>query len=395
MGTIGRTQLSEACAALLAAKQRTALALIGIVIGVASVSAMISVGTVVRSEAVRQFQELGTDIANVRLRARDKARGRVSVGLSDAEGVVTLPGIRAAAPYTIAGGNVVLGSTVTKTARIVGATGALADLGRLKLARGRFVSRLDGARHFCVVGADLAQALREAGAGSVLGAGVGIGNVVFTVVGVLERAALGRRPFDPNEAVFIPVASAARITPRETLRDIVVRMSPGTHHAQAAKQLRAWFQGRTPSAKVQFRSAEELIQHMHRQQRLYTLLLGAVGGIALLVGGIGVMNVMLVAVTERRTEIGIRRALGARRRDIQAQFLAEAMILSLAGGVIGVALGGAATWGICRYTGWAFEVSVDGTLLGTLVAGGAGIFFGLYPAHQAARLDPVAALQGS
>ncbi len=174
----------------------------------------------------------------------------------------------------------------------------------------------------------------------------------------------------------------------------MARMSPNTDYRDATKQIQNWFRYRAPAAKVAVRSAEELIEHLHRQMRLYTLLLGTVGGIALLVGGIGVMNVMLVSVAERKAEIGIRRALGARRRDIQAQFLSEAMILSLLGGVAGAVLAILTTYGICRFTGWVFTVSVDGTVLGTVVAGGAGILFGLYPAHQAARLDPVAALQG-
>ena len=171
-------------------------------------------------------------------------------------------------------------------------------------------------------------------------------------------------------------------------------MSPDTHYREAGRQVVEHFRTLVPDAQVQVRSAEELIEQMHRQMRLYTLLLGAVGGISLLVGGIGVMNVMLVAVTERRAEIGIRRALGARRRDVQAQFLSEAMLLSLLGGVVGVLLALAATYGICQFAGWVFTVSVGGTALGTVVAGSAGVFFGFYPAYQAARLDPVTALQG-
>ncbi|MCY4487079.1 MAG: ABC transporter permease [Deltaproteobacteria bacterium] len=392
--TIGRANLAEACSGLLAAKQRTALALIGIAIGVASVSSMISVGNIVRAEAVRQFQQLGTDIVNVRLRSRDRRRGRVSVKLSDAEGIVTLPAIREAAPYTIASQRVVLGGATTQLSRVVGATDALVDLIRLEVAAGRFVSRLDGAQHFCTVGDDIAQALRRAGGDDVVGATVRIGETVFTIVGALRRAALGQRPFNANKAVFIPIETAARVTHNETLRDVLARMSPGTHYREATRQIRAYFSSRTPQARVQVRSAEELIEQMHGQMRLYTMLLGAIGGIALLVGGIGVMNVMLVAVAERKTEIGIRRALGARRRDIQAQFLAEAMILSLLGGVVGVTLGVAATYGICQFTGWAFTVSANGTLLGTVVAGCAGVFFGFYPARQAAKLHPVGALQG-
>jgi putative ABC transport system permease protein len=124
--------------------------------------------------------------------------------------------------------------------------------------------------------------------------------------------------------------------------------------------------------------------------RMFTLLLGAIGSISLIVGGIGVMNVMLVSVTERRREIGIRRALGARRRDIRNQFLIESVVLSMIGGLLGIVLGVGAAYVICIFTDWTFLVSA----LGVGVASAVGIFFGLYPAWQAARLDPIAALRG-
>ena len=394
IGTLGRTNLLEAYMGLMAARQRTSLALIGIVIGIASVSSMISVGTIVRTEAAQEFQQLGTDVAYVRLRARDEEAQRVSLGLSEAERITALPAIAAAAPYTSGSAPVVLAGTILSTARIIGATPAMVDLGRLQLVEGRFVSPLDSTGYFCTVGAQIASAMRQGSQGSVVGRSVRVGDSVFTVAGVLERAALGRRPFDPNHSVIVPIATSARVTPDATLRDILARTSPGTHYRTAEKQVVDYFRQRLPHARVQVRSAEELIEQMHRQLRLYTLLLGAVGGIALLVGGIGVMNVMLVAVTERRTEIGIRRALGARRRDIQAQFLTEAVLLSLAGGIVGVVLAVAATWGICQFADWTFTVSAVGTALGTVVAGSAGILFGFLPAHQAARLDPVTALQG-
>ena len=395
MGPLGRANLAEACSSLLTAKHRAVLALIGIAVGVASVSSMISVGAIARAEAARQFQELGTDILKVRLRPQNRDAGRISVPLADAQGIAALPSIARAAPYTVASSHVVLGGTEPALARVVGAALAFAGLARLELAEGRFVSRLDGGRYFCTLGADLATALAEARGGRAVGETVRIGETVFTVVGTLRRVAMGQRPFDVNETVFIPIETAARVTPRETLRDILARMSPGTHWREAATELRAWFEQRLPAARVRVRSAEELIEQMHRQRRLYTLLLGAVGGIALLVGGVGVMNVMLVAVTERRREIGIRRALGATRRDIQGQFLAETLILSLAGGLVGILLGLGATFGICRFTGWEFALSWGGTALGAVVSGGAGVFFGFYPAYQAARLDPVTALQGA
>ena len=395
MGPFSRTNLAEACSSLMTAKHRAVLALIGIAIGVASVSSMFSVGTIARTEAARQFQELGTDIVNVRLRPQNRDAGRISVPLADAQGIVTLPSIGRAAPYTIASSHVVLGGTEAVPARVSGATMAFAGLARLDLAEGRFVSRLDRGRYFCTLGAGLANALAQARGGRAVCETVRIGETVFPVVGTLRRTAMGQRPFDVNETVFIPIETAARVTPRETLRDILARMSPGTHYRAATAELRAWFEQRLSGFKLRVRSAEELIEQMHRQKRLYTLLLGALGGISLLVGGVGVMNVMLVAVMERRKEIGIRRALGATRWDIQGQFLAESLILCLAGGIVGVLLGLGATYGICRFTGWEFALSWGGTALGAIVSGGAGIFFGLYPAYQAARLDPVTALQGA
>ena len=394
MGPLGRANIAEACAGLLGAKQRTALALIGITIGVASVSAMISVGTIVRAEAARQFQELGTDIVKVRLRAREQGPQRVAIELSDARQITTLASIQAAAPYTIGSDRIVLDGTTTTPADVVGATTSILDLNRLTLAEGRFVTRLDAHQYFATIGAGIAAKLSAATGGTIIGAKIALGDTVMTVIGRLRKTAVGERAFDANRAVFIPIASARRVTPKATLRDIIARMSPDSDYRQATRELKDYFATRAPNAKVQVRSAEELIEHLHRQMRLYTLLLGTVGGISLLVGGIGVMNVMLVAVAERKTEIGIRRALGARRRDIQAQFLSEAIILSLLGGIIGVILAIGATYGICHFSSWSFTVSLQGTALGAIVAGSSGVFFGLYPAWHAAKLDPVVALQG-
>ena len=127
---------------------------------------------------------------------------------------------------------------------------------------------------------------------------------------------------------------------------------------------------------------------------IFTLLLGAVGSISLIVGGIGIMNIMLVSVAERREEIAIRRALGARQRDIRSQFLIESVILTIAGGILGIALGLAATWTICRFTDWDFLISGLSVASGLGTAVAVGLFFGFQPAHQASRLDPIAGLQG-
>ena len=388
--------MAEAWSALLASKQRSALALIGIVIGVASVSSMISVGTIVREEAVRQFKELGTEVFDVRLRAVDRARrAQAQATVEQANGLVELPSVVASAPYADTSEMVVLEGRGTTPAQVIGATHAMPSLLRLRLAEGRFVTHLDAGRYFCVIGAEVAKELREAAPLAELpGASVRIGEFVYTVVGVLAPVPVGQRPFNPNRMVAIPIADVPRVIPKARLRDIVARMAPGAGHARVEREVAAYFKRVAPHLTARVTSAEELIESMHRQMRLYTLLLGTVGGISLLVGGIGVMNVMLVAVSERKVEVGLRRALGARRRDVQLQFLLEAVILSFAGGVLGVLLAVAATWGICRWSGWLFTLSPGGTFLGVVVAAGAGVFFGFYPAYQAARLDPVAALHG-
>ena len=386
--------LAEASRALFAAKQRSALALIGIIIGVASVSSMISVGSIVKAEAVAQFKELGTDIVNIRLRPRQRGKGAQGVTLAQAEGVTRTGAVTAVAPYTIGSGEVVLAGTRSFRAEIVGATEALADLNRLRIAQGRFVTRLDAGQHYCTIGSAVAAELAAATGGSVVGESIRIAEIGHTVIGFLEHTAEGEREIEPDRAVIIPIETAKRITTGAPLRDIVARMAPGMHYRDATPEITAYFKETAPRLKATVRSAEELIEQMHDQMRLYTLLLGTVGGISLLVGGIGVMNVMLVAVAERRSEIGLRRALGARQADIRAQFLTESVILSLAGGIIGVGAALGVTWGICKAIGWAFAVSGAGIGLGTAVAAGSGVFFGLYPAHQAARLDPVASLQG-
>ena len=156
----------------------------------------------------------------------------------------------------------------------------------------------------------------------------------------------------------------------------------------------AWFRSRWKDLELTVTSPTQLVEQQEGQMRIMTLLLAATGSISLIVGGIGVMNVMLVSVTERRREIGIRRALGARRRDIQNQFLVESVILSAAGGILGVLVGTAGTWTICRFTEWNFFVSMDATVSGIVVSSTIGIVFGLQPASLAARVDPIIALQG-
>ena len=194
--------------------------------------------------------------------------------------------------------------------------------------------------------------------------------------------------------MFIPIGTAQLTAPDKNVNLIIARAAPGVHYADAARDVKAYFAKRTGGKELEVTSAEQLIEQMESQLGLMTLLLAAVGSVSLLVGGIGVMNVMLISVTERRREIGVRRALGASRGDIQRQFLAEALILTLAGGIAGVAVGVGAAYGICVMNEWKFFVSPSSIVAGVGVSTAAGLFFGFQPAYQASRLDPIVALQG-
>ena len=390
----------EAIGSLYAAKQRSLLALVGIVIGIGSVIAMISVGLIAKAEALRQFQELGTEIVNIYARPDRTGPGGGGSGrmlrLADAMGLAEeTPSIDAAAPWIQRSGKFQYAGRRVGEGDFLGIGAAFADLNKLILDEGRFISDLDGHRDWCVIGAQIAQAMRGAGARQIVGERIKLEGRLYTIVGVLRSMERGQRSFDPNRTAFVPISNAQRLFGQPEIRRIIARMQPGAHYTVAGQEVKAYLHRKARGLRVTVESAKELIKQMQKQAQLFTLLLGAVGSISLIVGGIGVMNVMLVSVTERRREIGIRRALGARRRDIQSQFLIEAVILSLVGGALGIGVGVGASWGLCTYTGWTFLVSPMTMVLGVGVASGVGIFFGLYPAYQASRLDPIAALRAT
>ncbi len=393
--TLLKANLKEAATSLAATRQRSLLALLGIAIGIGSVIAMISVGMIVRDESLKHFRELGTDILNIRLRHAGAAAGQPPVAARDILGMASLPTIAAVAPYATAYGEVTFEGRTIRDISFIGATASLADLNKLRIEEGRGISDLDHRRYFCVLGADVAAKMRQVGSEYLIGKTLHAGGGVYTVVGVLRYTPQGRRPFDANHSIFLPVSTAQRVLRNPGISQVTARMSPNVHHLVATQEITKYFERTVPGLEMQVRSAEELIEQMHKQMRLFALMLGSVGAISLLVGGIGIMNVMLVSVSERRQEIGIRRALGARRADIQTQFLIESLMLSLAGGLVGVGAGIGTTWTICQFTGWTFQISAGAMVLGVSVASAAGVFFGFYPAWQAARFDPIAALRGN
>ena len=394
-----KANVKEAVVSLYSAKQRSVLALIGIVIGIGSVIAMLSVGTIAKRQSLDRFRELGTDYLTIQVRNPRGRRGGGPGGipLADAAGLPDgTSSIAGAAPWSRGRGAVVYGGKKVADAPVLGVTGTFLALNRLRLTEGRAISDLDFRRTHCVVGAKVATALRRAGAKEPIGKRIRLKDRICTVVGVLRAAPRwGMQPFEADRTVLIPVSTAQRMFPQQGVNQVVARMKPGVHHTAATKEVQDYFRSKAPRLAVTVRSAQKLIEQMQRQTQTFALLLAAIGSISLIVGGVGVMNVMLVSVTERRKEIGIRRALGARRFDIQSQFLTESVVLSLIGGVFGIGVGVAGTWAFCYFSNWNFLVDPTAAALGFVVACLVGIFFGLQPAHQAARLDPIAALRST
>ena len=392
----------EALRSQAAAKQRTTLALIGIIIGIGSVIALVTVGQMVQLTSLRQFEQMGTNIITIQRGWSDSNKGNGATQSGQDQFITwadgkdlghNVRGLSLVAPYNSSWGSPLYADHPLDMP-VLGVTSAFANINKLTLAKGRFISDLDGYSFFGVLGAKAAEKLAKLGVRDPVGKMIFFKGRGFRIVGVLNRAAEGgMRPYEINPGMMVPIHTAFLFKQQRSLNEIMARLAPKADRHQVMASVRRFFQQRQPNMLIQVRSAEQLIAEMAKQSRLFTLLLGAIGSISLLVGGIGVMNVMLVAVTERRKEIGIRRALGAEQIDIQAQFLVESVILCLAGGIIGMALGVGTAFVLAKINSWIFFVSGAALALGVGVSSAIGVFFGYFPARQASRLNPILALR--
>ena len=387
-----KQNIVEAIRNLVAARQRTLLALIGIVIGTGSVIAMVNIGTIVSAEALRQFEKLGTDLLQISV--RDKGRKGRSITIAQSLALADdLPEIAVSAPIAFGGaGPVHQGRNLSATP--VGTTEELFEIAKLEMEQGRFVNLLDGYGTFVVIGSATRREIAGRGGRIGLGDSVRMGNNHFTVIGLLPHVPFNSMiPLDLNASMILPIPVLKRLGARVQIQTILARTAPGHTPIGAEQAVREWFERNVPSQQPEVRSALDLIEQMQTQMQLYTLLLGAIGSISLVVGGVGVMNVMLVSVTERKQEIGIRMALGARRRDIRQLFLIESIVLSCLGGVIGTGFGVGTSALFAHFQSWQFVLATTAIPLGAGVSVAVGIFFGYYPAVMASRLNVVDALR--
>jgi macrolide transport system ATP-binding/permease protein len=375
---------------------RTVLTLLGIVIGVASVVTMLAIGEGSRQQMVAQIGQMGTNLLIVRPQFRN-ARGYngaiASLNEQDAQEIAKLPFVNSALPVsnsnaTVRAGNIDYQSQITAT------TPALPRTRSWPVASGIFFDASDQASFATV--AVLGQTVKGVlfpGGENPIGQYVLINNVPFQVIGVMTAKGASANGNDSDDVIFVPLSTGMlRVSGENFVRSITVAVSDLSKMAFVQDAVTRLVTARHNGAEdFQIRNLADVIQAASAEQDTMTLLLGSVAAISLLVGGIGIMNIMLVSVVERTREIGIRMATGARQRDVLRQFLAEAILVSGLGGVAGVIAGVAAGF-VVRGFSTPTAFSPGPMLLAFGCATVTGLVFGYAPARKAARLDPVVAL---
>jgi putative ABC transport system permease protein len=391
-------------------KLRSALTMLGMIFGVGAVIAMLSIGAGAERQALAMVERLG--LQNVLVRAkpfRDEEAKEIrakSPGVSTRDAAAlaeAVPGVELAAPSIKIVPYRVLSAAGKTAATAYGVSFHHAALAHLIVAEGRFLDPLDERTHaqVCVVGSGVRRDLF--GYGPALGRDLKVNDVWLTVVGVLApQGGTGDTFQGVNvgtvaNTLYLPVTTAERKfehPPLDSpLDEIVVRLKAGTSASQAAPVMRDLLDRlHGGAADYELVVPEALFEQSRRTQRLFNAVMGAIAGISLLVGGIGIMNIMLATVLERTREIGVRRAVGARSSDIRFQFMVESFAISLIGGACGVAVGLAIARGVATWAGWPTVVTPAAILLSTGVAMAVGLASGIYPASRAAALDPIAAL---
>lgn len=398
--------LRAGIAALQRYKLRTALSVMGIVLGVAGVVAMVSVGEGARQQTLAQVQALGLDNIVARSRATS-APGFDLPGLrlQDADRVRALvPAVAVASP--LAERYVRLSGGSDGRATLVLGVGAQFDaVLRLRLAEGRFLSAVDEqqAASVCVVGAALASRLDD-GRGRLLDRHVRLGATHCRVIGILQRDARETTSTnDPawrnlDDAALVPLTTltgkSAATRPDQRIDELWLQIADADSVEPAADVLaRALTTGLTTREHIDIIVPRQLLAQRQRTHQTFNVVTASIAALALLVGGIGVMNVMLMSVVERAFEIGVRRAVGARQGAIRNQFLVEALMMTMAGGIAGIATGVLLSRLITWYAAWPTSVSVGSIAVALTVSASVGIGFGIYPAIMAARLSPMDALR--
>jgi putative ABC transport system permease protein len=402
--------LRSALRALASNKLRSVLTMLGIIIGVGAVITMIAVGRGATERVQEQMKGLGSNIMLVL--PGGVTQGGVRLGAQTGqhlteEDVVAIareiPEVQVAAPSMRTSAQVVSGNTNWSTS-IFGTTNDHLEARDWALAGGRAFesAEMQGSAKVAIIGQTVA--LQLFGDADPLNQVIRVKKVPVTIVGLLEKKGQNSMGQDQDDVVIVPISTfrnriqggaAGRL---KRVNAISVKVREGQDMKAAEEGIKELLRQRfkvQPGADDPFsiRNLTEILQAQEASSRVMTLLLAAVAGISLVIGGIGIMNIMLVSVTERTREIGLRMAVGARGKDILAQFLIEAVTLSLIGGAIGVLIGGISTWAVGHFAGWQVSITTASILLAAGFSAFVGIFFGFYPARRASKLLPIQALR--
>jgi putative ABC transport system permease protein len=401
---VGST-VNVALRALRRNKMRSVLTALGIIIGVAAVIAMVGIGNGAKAQVEAQIASLGENVILIFSGSTTSSGIRTGWGsagtlkVEDAEAIRReVPGVVALSEEVVSNTQIAAGNQNWFT-RVYGESADYFDIRKWPLADGAPFTPQDvrSANKVCVIGRTTAMQIY--GNDDAVGQILRIKNVPFTVTGVLTPKGLSTQGVDQDDVVIMPYTSAMkRVIGGTTLRNVNVQIGDARQLAAGQQQIIELLRqrhnvraGRDDDFTV--RNQEEIAEAATATSRVMTLLLGAIAGVSLVVGGIGIMNIMLVSVTERTREIGVRLAVGAHGRDILTQFLIEAVTLSSVGGIIGIIFGIGASRILSIYAHWPTLISVSSIAIAFLFSAAVGVFFGFYPAREAARLDPIEALR--
>jgi len=389
-------------------KMRALLTMLGIIIGIAAVIAMVAIGSGASKMISDQIASIGSNLLLVLPGSitsgglRSGSGGTPSLTYDDAKAIkAECPSVANVAPTVRGSGQVVYGNQNWSTV-VMGATPEMLSVRDWPVIAGRNISQsdVDGATKNCLIGQTIAENLF--GAADPVGQIIRIKKIPFTVIGLLEHKGQSPQGQDQDDVIFIPLTTAQRKVFGSqfpgSVGAIMIQAQDADVLKKAEEEITALLDQRHrigPSHDRDFtvRNLSEILAVSEQSSKVMSILLGAVASISLIVGGIGIMNIMLVSVTERTREIGIRMAIGARRRDILLQFLTEAVLLTTCGGIIGMGVGVIGAMAISKIMDWPTLISSKAIIIAFLFSAGVGVFFGFYPARKAAGLNPIDALR--